>query len=142
MRNPFKVVHNIAPNVTKLFGRPLSSHEIELWWDEPEPVNGILKPYEVFCKSSEGDTTTPINTTERAAIISNLSSNTEYTCTLKAGTYPDEKQNAEECETSVHSSPISTFDISMSSCHLHQLYHSVYQCNWSLFRSVDLEQHC
>ena len=99
-----------APNVTKLHGNALSYHEIQLSWDEPEPANGILKPYEVFCLGNEEQSTAPIKTVNRVVNVSNLNSDEEYKCILKASTYPDEQQDPRECEVSVESEYIKTFD--------------------------------
>ena len=107
---------HLAPNMNRLLGRALSSHEIELRWDEPDPTNGILKPYEVYCVDNKGNSTPPIQTTERLVAISNLRRNTKYICTVKASTYCDEQQDPSACEALVHSVPIRTFDIGKSRC--------------------------
>ena len=93
---------HLAPNMNRLLGRALSSHEIELRWDEPDPTNGILEPYEVYCVDNKGNSAPPIQTTERLMAISNLRCNTKYTCTVKASTYCDGQQDPSEFEALVN----------------------------------------
>ena len=99
-----------APNVTKLYGRALSHHEIELRWDQPESINGNLKPYEVYCVDLEGNLPVHIWTTNTIVIVPNLLNNTLYKCTLKASTYPEKGQNPKDCEILVNTHAIITFD--------------------------------
>lgn len=104
----------------------MSFHEIELHWDEPNPANGELKPYEVFCIDNEGNPTIPIRTVQLMVIISNLKRNTEYKCTVKASTYNLRKQNPMDCEVFVDSHPIKTLDVGESTC-LEQSLCSLYR---------------
>lgn len=109
-----KLLLIVAPRIIRLHGQALPYREIKLFWDDPKPTNGILKPYEVNCHEIGGNATLHAQTTERLVIFKNLLLKTWYKCTLKASTYPEKEQNPKECEVVVESPRMRTFDISES----------------------------
>ena len=103
-----------APKMMTLQGRPLSHHQIELKWDTPNPANGNLKPYAVYCIDRDGFQTAPIRTTKSILVVPFLKPSTLYECVVLASTHQELEQDPKECEVLLNSYTISTLDIGES----------------------------
>ena len=101
--------------MTIFFAKALSSNAIGLKWLEPNPPNGILKPYVVKCYNVDGVvswSTNALTNTTTSALILGLQPYYEYTCQLKASTIPHKGQSIIDCTTIIEISPLRTLKTS------------------------------
>lgn len=62
-----------------------SSSSLTASWQSPDPANGLITAYTVYCRSGETDLT-PVVTTTKNAEINGLDAFTTYECYVTANT--------------------------------------------------------
>lgn len=96
-------------------GRAISRTRIELEWNEPSQVKGILNPYRVTCfnlmQNVEPVSASTVDNKTTSVVVSNLQRNTRYKCVVEASTIAADGQDSKECtRLSASPYPIQTLD--------------------------------